>query len=242
MFRKVNYKLGQLFHRNKRQDEIQPFEYPQAYFAATSPSMFTVKPNQYELEPSYNDIPNFSSYRSANSGNIYGSGHNVGSSTSDISTAPSQWVQENAYLEILIEGLKENQRRVRKKPLPTPPATQVIIPDPRPSQPSEWEEYDEDVWWEARSTTLQIEEARPPVRECNVCMDEKHPGLFPEGAPTQACEHASDTCLECLNQHIMSAMSEIPVLHDDSIQCPECDKPLSKANIQAYADPETFAK
>jgi hypothetical protein len=46
----------------------------------------------------------------------------------------------------------------------------------------------------------------PRIIECQVCMEEKLPSMFPSKTPTDNCDHAAiDCCIMCLNQTIVIA-------------------------------------
>ena len=82
---------------------------------------------------------------------------------------------------------------------------------------------------------LAAEKAR--LRECAVCGDIMDPLGFPAKAPTAKCEHASTTCIECLQSWMAS---EFETKGCEGIKCPECSETLEYNDVQLAASPETF--
>jgi hypothetical protein len=77
------------------------------------------------------------------------------------------------------------------------------------------------------------------VKDCVICTDEKALGFFPQQTPTSTCKHDPNTCLDCLQKYIQTQVSD-GMINEQSIKCPECSNPLDLAEIQKYADPDTF--
>jgi hypothetical protein len=77
------------------------------------------------------------------------------------------------------------------------------------------------------------------VKDCVICTDEKALGLFPLQTPTSTCNHDPNTCLDCLQKYIQTQAGD-GMINEQSIKCPECSNPLDLAEIQKYADPDTF--
>jgi len=75
-------------------------------------------------------------------------------------------------------------------------------------------------------------------RECAVCGDEKPSLEFPARAVTDTCDHAAQTCSECLQSWMAS---EFETKGTEGIKCPECPAVLSYPDVQRAASRETFA-
>jgi hypothetical protein len=80
----------------------------------------------------------------------------------------------------------------------------------------------------------------PGMVECQVCMEEKLPSMFPARAPTDDCDHArSDCCSTCLAQAIITAFEGN--MWDD-IRCPMCNIQLQHKDVAEFAPPDIFAR
>lgn len=75
--------------------------------------------------------------------------------------------------------------------------------------------------------------------ECVVCADTKDAGGFPRFSITATCTHVSNTCLDCIQ---LSIESDLSSKLWTEIRCPECRELLEYADIQRYANQQTFAK
>lgn len=76
-------------------------------------------------------------------------------------------------------------------------------------------------------------------QDCLICSDNKEKQLFPRFSVTTTCTHPPMTCLECLEKSIRSDLNG--KLWTE-IRCPECREFLDYADIQRYADEETFLR
>ncbi|TVY71309.1 E3 ubiquitin-protein ligase [Lachnellula suecica] len=78
--------------------------------------------------------------------------------------------------------------------------------------------------------------------ECGICAESYDASLFPSSSQITAnCNHGHDTkvCLDCLGQHIQSALDE-GLLH--RLNCPFCPEIMSYEEIKKYSTPEAFAR
>ncbi|SPO03343.1 uncharacterized protein DNG_06025 [Cephalotrichum gorgonifer] len=76
-------------------------------------------------------------------------------------------------------------------------------------------------------------------RECIICADTKPPLDFPQTSVTATCNHPPEACLECMR---MSIKTDLDTKIWTEIQCPECPATLEYADVQQYADEETFSR
>ncbi|KAM5351868.1 hypothetical protein ACJ41O_004591 [Fusarium nematophilum] len=76
-------------------------------------------------------------------------------------------------------------------------------------------------------------------RECLVCADTKPVGAFPRFSITSACTHAPGTCLDCVQ---LSIESDLNSKLWTEIRCPECRELLEYADIQRFANSQTFTR
>ncbi|KAK7422126.1 hypothetical protein QQX98_001869 [Neonectria punicea] len=75
--------------------------------------------------------------------------------------------------------------------------------------------------------------------ECVVCTDNKSVELFPRFSITGSCGHPPNTCLECVQ---LSIESDLNSKLWTEIRCPECRELLEYADIQRYANKQTFMR
>ncbi|KAM0343649.1 hypothetical protein ACHAPU_008401 [Fusarium lateritium] len=75
--------------------------------------------------------------------------------------------------------------------------------------------------------------------ECVVCVDTKHVDAFPRFSVTATCAHSPSTCLDCVQ---LSIESDLSTKLWTEIRCPECRELLEYADIQRYANQQTFTK
>lgn len=75
--------------------------------------------------------------------------------------------------------------------------------------------------------------------ECVVCTDNKGVELFPRFSITGSCSHSPNTCLECVQ---LSIESDLNSKLWTEIRCPECRELLEYADIQRYANKQTFMR
>lgn len=75
--------------------------------------------------------------------------------------------------------------------------------------------------------------------ECVVCTDNKPPEAFPRFSVTASCTHSPSTCLECVQ---LSIESDLNSKLWTEIRCPECRELLEYADIQRYANEQTFMR
>ncbi|KAF4980603.1 hypothetical protein FZEAL_3416 [Fusarium zealandicum] len=75
--------------------------------------------------------------------------------------------------------------------------------------------------------------------ECVVCADIKGVNAFPRFSVTASCTHAPGTCLDCVQ---LSIESDLSSKLWTEIRCPECRELLEYADIQRYANKQTFAR
>ena len=75
--------------------------------------------------------------------------------------------------------------------------------------------------------------------DCLVCADTKPVDEFPRFSITASCTHSPNTCLDCVQLSIESDLSS--KLWTD-IRCPECRELLEYADIQRYANQQTFLR
>ncbi|KAF5663420.1 heat shock 70 kDa 12A [Fusarium heterosporum] len=75
--------------------------------------------------------------------------------------------------------------------------------------------------------------------ECIVCADTKHVDAFPRFSVTATCAHPPSTCLDCIQ---LSIESDLSSKLWTEIRCPECRELLEYADIQRYANQQTFTK
>ncbi|CZT16229.1 uncharacterized protein RCC_02071 [Ramularia collo-cygni] len=75
------------------------------------------------------------------------------------------------------------------------------------------------------------------LTECVCCGDEKNTGLsFPSRPPTDACEHAPKTCLECLDCWLAS---ELAGKGCKALRCPDCLKEMEYEDVRRGASEKT---
>lgn len=80
----------------------------------------------------------------------------------------------------------------------------------------------------------------PAMVECQICMEEKLPSMFPSRAPTDDCDHGrADCCSNCLVQAIITAFESN--MWDD-IRCPMCNIQLQHKDVAEFAPPDIFAR
>ena len=97
----------------------------------------------------------------------------------------------------------------------------------------------------ADSTDLIVTHQRTPrssisgVLECVVCADTKILDAFPRLSITSTCTHPPNTCLDCIQ---LSIESDLSSKLWTEIRCPECTELLEYADIQRYANEQTFSK
>lgn len=104
-----------------------------------------------------------------------------------------------------------------------------------------WDLYDEVEGAGAGGALRQPLDRRCTTKECLVCVEEKSINHFPPYALTEQCAHTPNTCLDCVETHIRTALGS-NVFHTQVITCPECRSPLNRDDIQQFADPNTFAR
>jgi hypothetical protein len=75
--------------------------------------------------------------------------------------------------------------------------------------------------------------------ECAVCADTKHVDAFPRFSIAATCTHPPSTCLDCIQ---LSIESDLSSKLWTEIRCPECRELLEYADIQRYANKQTFTK
>ena len=75
--------------------------------------------------------------------------------------------------------------------------------------------------------------------ECIMCAEIKLINAFPRFSITAACTHPPNTCLECIQ---MSIESDLNSKLWTEIRCPECRELLEYADIQRYANKQTFMR
>lgn len=77
--------------------------------------------------------------------------------------------------------------------------------------------------------------------ECMVCRDE--PLFFPTKTPTKKCKHRPEVCTDCLRRILEEAVYSGPS-QGDIARCPSigCNQWLKRADMYAWADPETIKK
>jgi hypothetical protein len=104
-----------------------------------------------------------------------------------------------------------------------------------------WETYDEAKWAAAGGGLRQKLDRSAPIKDCIVCADEKAITAFPLHALTDGCTHPPNTCLDCVKMQIKTELSS-KVFHEQVVGCPECKSPLSRDDIQQFADSATFTR
>ncbi|KAF4955119.1 hypothetical protein FSARC_11945 [Fusarium sarcochroum] len=75
--------------------------------------------------------------------------------------------------------------------------------------------------------------------ECVVCADTKDADAFPRFSVTATCTHPPNTCLDCVQ---LSIESDLSSKLWTEIRCPECRELLEYADIQRYANKQTFTR
>ncbi|XEV06283.1 hypothetical protein FSHL1_011570 [Fusarium sambucinum] len=75
--------------------------------------------------------------------------------------------------------------------------------------------------------------------DCAVCADTKHVDAFPRFSIAATCTHPPSTCLDCIQ---LSIESDLNSKLWTEIRCPECRELLEYADIQRYANKQTFTK
>ncbi|KAM0561716.1 hypothetical protein ACHAPJ_002885 [Fusarium lateritium] len=75
--------------------------------------------------------------------------------------------------------------------------------------------------------------------ECIVCADTKDADAFPRFSVTATCTHPPSTCLDCVQ---LSIESDLNSKLWTEIRCPECRELLEYADIQRYANKQTFTR
>ncbi|KAI1073664.1 hypothetical protein F5B20DRAFT_574655 [Whalleya microplaca] len=90
-------------------------------------------------------------------------------------------------------------------------------------------------------TFIQAEAWLVPLSEvCIVCGDDKRVSEMPTGRHiTEACEHDSAMCRECVGQWISSSLDTTTW---NRLKCPDCPRLLKFEDIRAYATRETFER
>ncbi|KAI1872562.1 hypothetical protein JX265_005442 [Neoarthrinium moseri] len=76
----------------------------------------------------------------------------------------------------------------------------------------------------------------PLTESCSVCGDEKRISEMPRQI-TQACDHAPNTCNDCVGQWITSSMETVAW---DRLKCPECPQTLLFDDVKTFANPQVF--
>jgi hypothetical protein len=79
-----------------------------------------------------------------------------------------------------------------------------------------------------------------PAKDCMICVERKSWERFPETSPTAKCQHAPNTCLQCIEKHIKTQL-ESKIFHEKIIRCPECSEILDPTEVQKFADIKTFS-
>jgi hypothetical protein len=80
----------------------------------------------------------------------------------------------------------------------------------------------------------------PGMMECQVCLEEKLPSMFPRRAPTDGCSHGrGDCCSTCLSQAIVTAFEGN--MWDD-IRCPMCNIQLEHKDVAEFAPLDIFER
>lgn len=79
----------------------------------------------------------------------------------------------------------------------------------------------------------------PLQRECIVCMERHFPTAFPDGPPSASCQHASDTCLDCLHRSVATQLTDKGF---DQIVCPSCPSVLEYEDVQKSASSDAFER
>lgn len=72
-----------------------------------------------------------------------------------------------------------------------------------------------------------------------VCDNLKAAADFPQGNLASGCSHPNEVYLDCVSTWIQSRLDNLGWRH---IKCPQCDEPLKAAEVNKYADQETFTK
>ncbi|KAJ4255588.1 hypothetical protein NW762_009585 [Fusarium torreyae] len=75
--------------------------------------------------------------------------------------------------------------------------------------------------------------------ECIVCADTKDADAFPRFSVTATCTHPPSTCLDCVQ---LSIESDLNGKLWTELRCPECRELLEYADIQRYANKQTFTR
>ncbi|KAH7156957.1 hypothetical protein EDB81DRAFT_881251 [Dactylonectria macrodidyma] len=75
--------------------------------------------------------------------------------------------------------------------------------------------------------------------DCVVCTETKATGSFPRFSITGSCTHPPTTCLECIQ---LSIESDLSSKLWTEIRCPECRELLEYADIQRFANKQTFVR
>ena len=97
------------------------------------------------------------------------------------------------------------------------------------------------AWFEFISAAVQVVDvlAPPETRQCDVCLEDLSLAEFPSRRISAGCNHAPSCCLSCLR---ISIRSDHENKIWDAISCPVCSSRLNFRDVQAFADPETFAQ
>lgn len=82
-------------------------------------------------------------------------------------------------------------------------------------------------------------EANTGEVECLVCTETKGANAFPRFSITSSCTHPPSTCLDCIQ---LSIESDLSSKLWTEIRCPECRELLEYADIQRYANNQTFTR
>jgi len=76
-------------------------------------------------------------------------------------------------------------------------------------------------------------------RDCIICVETKGTASFPVLPVSPSCNHAPETCLDCLQRHIKTAVNE-KAWHARVVTCPQCNSAMEYDKVQMYANRATF--
>ncbi|KAK5652952.1 hypothetical protein OQA88_9431 [Cercophora sp. LCS_1] len=111
--------------------------------------------------------------------------------------------------------------------VPTNPFRRKPLPQRRPSERPAEETRSPDPW-------IVDEE-----KDCIICTESKPTTSFPLLCVSRDCNHAPETCLDCLQRHIKTAIED-KAWHAKVVTCPECNSPMGYNEVQSHADRATF--
>ena len=86
---------------------------------------------------------------------------------------------------------------------------------------------------------IQTPRRVPEDKDCIVCAESKEAASFPVSSVSRACNHVPQTCLDCLQRYIKTAVDE-KAWHARVVTCPECNSAMEYHEVQIYADRATF--